>query len=213
VRYYLVSALDATLKNYLQSIGWERTKHLWDCDVVVFGGGADLKPKMYGEVAVHPMTVMNAEHDGRDVSAYKAAKRFSKPCVGICRGAQFLHVMNGGKLYQHSSGHQSPHEVVNTHSGEISHVSSTHHQVMKGTVETERKGDIILKSVGVENSLEGFSPSGTPFTQIQTGDTIECVVYKESKDFCFQPHPEFSSGRDTPSLFVSLVNNFLCVEV
>jgi gamma-glutamyl-gamma-aminobutyrate hydrolase PuuD len=48
---------------------------------------------------------------------------------GICRGMQFLHAMNGGKLYQDVSNHCRDHQIIDVGSGEILTTSSMHHQM------------------------------------------------------------------------------------
>jgi len=65
---------------------------------VVFTGGADVSPFMYGEKKLS--VTCNDEH--RDEQEKLFFERYTKvPKVGICRGGQFLNVMNGGKMWQH----------------------------------------------------------------------------------------------------------------
>jgi gamma-glutamyl-gamma-aminobutyrate hydrolase PuuD len=49
--------------------------------------------------------------------------------AGICRGAQFLNVMAGGKMIQHVDSHGNYHSMT-TIDGEEMEVSSTHHQMI-----------------------------------------------------------------------------------
>lgn len=95
--------------------------------LVVFIGGADVDPSLYGEKA-HPLTYASKDCDRRDLHAFKLAQKNNIPCAGICRGGQFLTVMAGGKLIQHVSGHTMTHSMT-TKYGSTMRVTSTHHQM------------------------------------------------------------------------------------
>jgi putative glutamine amidotransferase len=70
-------------------------------DAVVFAGGADLDPGLYGEEP-HPETVgLRPERDAAEVPLMKAALENDVPLLGICRGMQVLSVVRGGSLVQH----------------------------------------------------------------------------------------------------------------
>ena len=70
-------------------------------DAVVFAGGADLDPGLYGEEP-HPQTIgLRPERDAAEVPLMKAALDRDVPLLGICRGMQVLSVVRGGSLVQH----------------------------------------------------------------------------------------------------------------
>lgn len=101
--------------------------------VIVFVGGADVNPALYGEDP-HPFTNYSVERDLRSIHLHNTAASLNLPMVGICRGAQFLTVMQGGKLIQHIENHaiKGTHWIVPV-GGFITEefeVSSTHHQAM-----------------------------------------------------------------------------------
>jgi putative glutamine amidotransferase len=116
-------------------------------DAVVFAGGADLDPAMYGD-APHPSTIgVRPDRDAGELPLLQAALRADLPVLGICRGMQLLAVAHGGNLVQHLPdvvGHErhrpSPgvyglHEI-RTAKGSLAHavlgdrvvVPSYHHQ-------------------------------------------------------------------------------------
>jgi len=70
-------------------------------DGIVFAGGNDPDPALYGEVS-HP-TVADASpfRDHVDMQLLRWALRDKKPLLGICRGMQLLNILQGGSLYQH----------------------------------------------------------------------------------------------------------------
>ena len=74
--------------------------HWDDVELVVFTGGADVDPSLYRET-MEVRTHSDLARDLFEKMFYKACRTYVVPMVGICRGAQFLTVMNGGKLKQH----------------------------------------------------------------------------------------------------------------
>ena len=70
-------------------------------DGVVFAGGADLDPQLYGEQA-HPETAgLRPERDAAELPLMRSALDRGLPLLGICRGMQLLSVVSGGSLVQH----------------------------------------------------------------------------------------------------------------
>lgn len=70
-------------------------------DAVVFAGGADLDPQLYGEEP-HPATTgLRPERDAAEVPLMRAAMDRDLPVLGICRGMQVMSVVCGGSLVQH----------------------------------------------------------------------------------------------------------------
>lgn len=128
---------------------YEETRELKEADIVIWTGGADVSPYLYGR-RVHHRTNFNVERDLKDMLSWHFSGR-AKLRLGICRGAQFLNVMNGGDLFQHieasnvRNSHTNLHKVFryeyenildpdNPGTTKDVHeylVSSTHHQMMK----------------------------------------------------------------------------------
>jgi len=70
-------------------------------DGLVFSGGSDLDPKLYGETA-HAATVgVVRERDDFELELMRAALARDLPLLAICRGSQVLNVALGGGLEQH----------------------------------------------------------------------------------------------------------------
>jgi putative glutamine amidotransferase len=70
-------------------------------DGVVFAGGADLDPALYGERAHPETTGLRPERDAAELPLMRAALDRDLPMLGICRGMQLLTVVSGGSLVQH----------------------------------------------------------------------------------------------------------------
>jgi gamma-glutamyl-gamma-aminobutyrate hydrolase PuuD len=70
-------------------------------DGVVFSGGADLDPELYGQEA-HPQTKgVVAQRDRGELTLLQGALARDMPVLAVCRGSQVLNVALGGDLVQH----------------------------------------------------------------------------------------------------------------
>ncbi len=115
-----------------------------DVDLIVFSGGADINPDIYGEENYH--SYCNLHRDKREIDVFDFAQENDIPCFGICRGHQMLNALVGGKLIQHIDiPHPSPHILD---SGQI--VNSLHHQ---GVIKTPL--DILGSFEGVVEITKG----------------------------------------------------------
>jgi gamma-glutamyl-gamma-aminobutyrate hydrolase PuuD len=172
------------------TLGCDGAKGIEDADIVLFTGGEDVNPELYGEAPM-PKTNYNRLRDEKEQLIYKAALERELPMVGICRGGQFLNVMNGGKLWQHVVGHTGNHiariEVppFKNNKRRAIEVTSTHHQMM---IPTE---DAIMLATA-DSALEKHAPALSHMGK--KDDDVEVVFYKDTSCLCFQPHPEFHSA-------------------
>ena len=70
-------------------------------DGLIFSGGADLDPGLYGQEA-HPETSgITEERDRAELALLEGALARDMPVLAICRGSQVLNVARGGDLVQH----------------------------------------------------------------------------------------------------------------
>lgn len=147
---------------------------------VHFSGGHDVSPALYGED--NRYSHCSVDRDALEDLVYKAAKARGLPCIGICRGSQFLTVMNGGKLYQDVKGHTGAH-AMQTHADGVFPVTSTHHQMMRPS------GNYHL--LGWAN--HGFDKkTGTGEIVNNQGEVDpEVVYYPDTSDLAVQYHPEY----------------------
>lgn len=170
-----------------------------EADLICFTGGADVSPALYAHKK-HVTTHDDIERDEYEVEIFNMAKALGLPMVGICRGGQFLNVMNGGTMFQDVTNHVKRHDAIID--GERLRVSSTHHQMMN----PGKDGKVIGYAVGTAASRtyydqrkEGFQTVG-PLPGVLD---VEVVVY--GSHICFQPHPEFGMYDHS---FLPLVRKF-----
>lgn len=176
--------------------GYEAVLDFDKADAVCFTGGADVEPRRYGEIELDT-TYSDRHRDQNDLWMFNKAQAAGKLLIGICRGGQFLNVMNGGKLWQDIDGHTVDHELVDKQTGEVVLVTSTHHQEMRPTDEA-----VILATARVAYQKRSAT---LKFRNVSEPD-IEAVWYRASKSLCFQPHPEFYGADSTRQYFFSLLD-------
>jgi putative glutamine amidotransferase len=70
-------------------------------DGLVFSGGSDLDPELYGEQAHAETAEWVRERDDFELGLMQAALERDVPLLAICRGSQVLNVALGGNLEQH----------------------------------------------------------------------------------------------------------------
>jgi putative glutamine amidotransferase len=70
-------------------------------DGIVFSGGADVDPGLYGAEAHSETDVPQARRDRGELALLTAALERDLPTLAVCRGAQLMNVVRGGDLVQH----------------------------------------------------------------------------------------------------------------
>lgn len=200
IKVYVVSG-DVRYAKFIDN--YELVSRLEEADIVLFTGGEDVYPGLYGE-EVQPATHFNLERDLYEKSIFEKVST-NQLCVGICRGAQFLAVMNGSKLVQHVSGHaiSGTHDITATQNNFYCNdfgtfaITSTHHQMLRANI--SRNLRILYEStkkLSKDEEYRGIEP--------------EIYIYNEDSRFkptclCIQGHPEMMDN-DSDAVFVC---NFL----
>jgi GMP synthase-like glutamine amidotransferase len=180
--------------------GFAITKHFAEADIVNFLGGADVSPQLYGERQL-PGTFSDMRRDQRETELFKAGVATQKFLVGICRGGQFLNVMNGGRMWQDVDNHCKSHIARDVGSSKEYWVTSTHHQMMRPT------NDALILMVADEATHKVAADeqwiTGSPREHMD----IEALFYQKTRSLCFQPHPEFGNAADCTRAFMMYVRS------
>jgi putative glutamine amidotransferase len=70
-------------------------------DGLIFCGGPDLEPRLYGQPRAAATAQLAPERDVPELQLLSAALEADVPVLGICRGMQLLNVVRSGTLVQH----------------------------------------------------------------------------------------------------------------
>lgn len=191
-----------------QSLGFTMTNEVHEANLMCFTGGEDVTPALYLQ-PVHKKTYNNNFRDAQEQWFFKRAQELGIPCVGICRGGQFLNVMSGGSMYQDVDKHalSAGHEIIDKETGETILVTSTHHQMMKPS------GDAVLVAY---SNLGGYREwyEGEVMKRDVSDCDVEVVYYPHTNVLCFQPHPEYTGEKwnNMTRYFNDLLNRFFSFE-
>lgn len=187
--------------------GAKKAKSHLDADLVVFLGGTDVSPSLYRENPVEEVTHTDPGRDARESTVFQACKTKGVAMMGICRGAQFLHVMNGGKLWQHVDNHTKPHLIYDVEEDLTVVTSSTHHQMMR------YDDDIGMNLIAItEEAVATFVKSEEEKLDVDRDAIIEveACFYSDTKCLCIQGHPEFGPPEFTSWSFHKLHELLTC---
>jgi GMP synthase-like glutamine amidotransferase len=186
------------------SMGHTVTEDPQEAELAVFTGGSDVTPFMYGDQK-HPRTGNSVQRDELERYYFNAFHAHNVPMVGICRGAQLLNVMSGGRMYQHVDKHCGDHAITDLETGETVEVSSTHHQMMMPSTD-----GLLVASSALGGSREWYD--GQVARKDISQEDIEVVYYKNTNCLCFQPHPEFDGYPKMREYFKGLLSKYLDVK-
>ncbi len=104
-----------------------------DNGCLLLWGGEDISPSLYGEKpgSRTGASEILSKRDQYEVALVIAAIKKGLPIIGICRGAQLMCALAGGKVIQHVNGHAvgKDHEIY-TVDHETYLTTSLHHQMM-----------------------------------------------------------------------------------
>ncbi len=194
---------NAQYNELFNQLGFEQVFSPEAADLIVFTGGADVSPAIYGD-RPHQYTHSDAFRDAKEARLFEWAVEHDKKLVGICRGGQFLNVMCGGRMYQHVESHCGAHNITDLETGEVIYVSSTHHQMMMPA-----PGAVLVATSNLRGSREWYD--GEVFKRDVSEQDIEVVYYPTFDTLCFQPHPEFDGPQyeTMKAYFQHLINKYL----
>ena len=188
----------ALLRQLLARSGCMGVDNPSDADIVVFGGGSDVTPQLYDQTVYHEKTKPWIKRDLADLDLFERCVNEGIPMVGICRGAQFGHVMNGGTLYQDTDGHHGDHAMYDTRNSRIiPRISSSHHQLAKENNHME------LIGVSPGKSTKRYM-SATIMETSKIRD-VEAFFYRDTCFFGVQGHPEYRGYHQYAKWFTDMI--------
>jgi GMP synthase-like glutamine amidotransferase len=186
--------------------GFAKASSVSDADVIVFTGGCDISPHLYGESRNKVVGYVDDTRDQYEKRVYFEAVKAKKVLFGICRGAQFLHAMNGGKLWQDVNNHGGVDHVIHDIEENVTlTANSIHHQMIKN----HRFLDII--AITKDKVADRFTSqhSTIRFIGEENRETeIEAGCYWDSRCIFVQGHPEIGSP-EYRAWCMSKLNDFM----
>lgn len=198
-------------KNYANFIdNFKLVDNIEEADIVIFTGGEDVCPSLYNEEALKT-TYYNIDRDMAEKAVFEKCTD-KQLVIGICRGSQFLCVMNGGKLIQDVSGHAigHTHEIKSFYTDAVYSITSTHHQMQYPYNLNPNDYDLLYTSDILSSYYFG---GGIDEREVCFHGEPEIVLYHKSslpKCLAIQGHPEYMR-KDAPviAMLNELIDNLL----
>jgi len=169
-------------------IGFAKAKTIEEADLIVYGGGNDVSPSFYNQKPILQCGWPDKDRDNLEKQIFEKAVELGIPQMGICRGAQFLHVMCGGSLWQHVNNHTKSHMMFDITSNVLVYTSSTHHQMM------QFNEDMTLLACCDDDVATFFKDELQTIDYKKEHDVqleVEVCSYEKYRTLCIQGHPEY----------------------
>jgi putative glutamine amidotransferase len=167
-------------------------------DGIIFTGGEDIAPHLYGENVDHRFGRICPDRDYFELRLLEAALKAGKPILGICRGLQLINVHFGGTLYKDVSdkGNALVHNFEKIPRWYTAHKASLLHPVLRqlyGSTEIEVNSFHHMSANQIGDGLEvaAVAPDGI----------VEALIHKESnRIMAVQWHPEMMAVQNEAGL-------------
>lgn len=190
--------------HYANWVG-EVVETMEEADIVLFTGGEDVDPELYGKNK-HPLTRCNRKRDDEEICAFNKAKGLKKHLLGICRGSQFLCVMSGGELIQHQENPLYIHNTISYDLDETFEITSTHHQAQYPYCLSRDQYKILAWTMGISNIHEDGNKKPMP---LPLRKECEIVYYRDTNALAIQGHPESMYGNPKYDKTFKILNRMM----
>lgn len=177
------------------------------CDGILFTGGHDVSPKIYGQEPIAECGKLCEIRDRFEKALLMQALKSDKAIFGICRGIQFINAALGGTLYQ---------DLPTQHKSSVNHCQSPPYdkpihnvRLVKGTpLYNLLKCDSLNVNSYHHQAVRELAPCLKAAAYSEDGLTEALYMPYKSYVWAVQWHPEFSYKIDNNSkmLFSSFIN-------
>lgn len=171
-------------------------------DGVLFVGGADVDPQLYGEEPLQKCGVTEPLRDQFEKVAYPICKEVGLPLFGVCRGLQLFNVLEGGTLKQDLSylPTEKKHWAEGQQATDLIHAVSLEEDSFLtrafSELKREREDQLLVNSFH-HQVIGELAPSFRAVAHAADG-VIEAIEYTGTAQFiaAVQWHPEMLSACD-----------------
>lgn len=163
--------------------------------LVLFTGGPDVDPSLYGDTSPFSMCSSDLSRDKVEKTVFQHALINNIPMIGICRGFQFLNVMAKGRLMHHINSHAGTLHLFDGLSLEHPiRVNSFHHQMVIPPIDSHTIGWSPDK---LSKIYYGRYDQAEEWNSFET----EAVIFPKINACGVQYHPEWMQPTSKGFLF------------
>jgi gamma-glutamyl-gamma-aminobutyrate hydrolase PuuD len=209
-RSYANFALRALSEHQVEYNEHKFFQHPGDYKLVVFTGGEDVTPELYGETSPKKVCCNNEERDSLERRVFNIADQHRIKMYGICRGTQIINVLLGGKMMHHVNGHGGVQHDITLASGNVVpatvSVNSLHHQMCVPSLHTH----ILAWST---KRLSNVYVGDKDEEMLYHGPEVEAIYNPNFKCLGVQWHPEIDSvGTQGRQMSLQMLKDFMTME-
>lgn len=167
-------------------------------DGIVFSGGEDIDPSLYGDRPDMRCWTLTPERDHFELKLLEEALNLRKPVLAICRGMQLLNVYFGGTLYKDLSDVEHAMQVHQFNKGPrwyLAHRVKLTHPFLQNMYHTEE-----IETNSYHHQAVKQTGKGLHIAAVAEDGLIESLVHPDYPNvLAIQWHPEtmavkFSQG-------------------
>jgi len=186
--------------------GYDVVSKLNKSDIVVFTGGQDISPHIYGQYKLSVTGGVSHKRDEYEIQEHgKITNQFR---VGICRGGQLLCALNGENLIQHVNNHAGRKHEATFYLKDgpvIVEINSVHHQAFDARNIADK---VMILGTAAESTLR-VTPEGEFHSDAFLDQ--EALYFPRTRSFCFQAHPEYGH-QGTNDVFFQLLEECMSIH-
>jgi len=175
--------------------------------LVLFTGGADVSPHLYGETSPKGLCYTNPSRDMFEMPIFEHALKNNIKMTGICRGSQFANVMSGGRMMHDITNHAGGLHEVEMLNGDVITTNSTHHQMIIPPIDGYVLG---WSKTALSRHYIGDKDEAVEWNRPETE-----IVFVPRTKFCgVQWHPEsMSKDSDGYIYYHRLINDLISMDI
>lgn len=192
--------------NWIRDV--ELVNNLQKAQIVLFTGGEDVDPSMYG-CKKHPSTWSNIARDLKEKEVFESI-RPDQLVISICRGSQYMSALNGGLIVQDVHNHAiwGTHEITN--GKDKYQITSTHHQMQYPYNLPDEDYDVLYWAEGRSKGYyEGDKID--PKVIMEKGEPEIVFYHKKGNPKCLaiQGHPEMMEYGELHDMLNDLIEKYV----
>ncbi|MCR5709887.1 MAG: gamma-glutamyl-gamma-aminobutyrate hydrolase family protein [Bacteroidales bacterium] len=178
------------------------------CDGLLFTGGQDVHPSVYGEEDRTGKLIPCPKRDALEKKVLEAALKADKAVFGICRGLQLINAALGGTLYQDLPS-EHPSSII--HRQAKPYDKPTHTVSLKGDLAALLGKDVLPVNSLHHQAVRDLAPGLVPVATTPDDLTEAFVMPGARFLWAVQWHPEYLFRNDACSrlLFGNFVSQCL----
>ena len=165
------------------------------CDGLLFTGGQDLDPRLYGQAPIPQCGELCPQRDALELALLRAALDRGLPLLGICRGLQLLNVGLGGTLWQDLPS-QRPGPVA--HRMKPPYDGWAHTVILLDPMAARYRTRMLMVNSLHHQAVRDLAPGLEPLACSEDGLVEGARVPDHPFAWGVQWHPEFYDPRSGP---------------